>query len=419
VFASFQPELLRSAYDSYSTTKGRNALDRECGAKVVESRWATGDMAFAYSLGKPFVKELYRVAPKWLKPGAVPKYGNVRHELDGQGVIHVVVDPSFGEKAMNEKQGTRTYLVYGEGQIEAITYRSGHVELLRRCVREGDRLVREHVMGRRHGSESLYVWLGDHLARCATLGWNHSYNSASQSWGPLETTSRTEERFEYDALDRLQRVVERSLNDDGTVDKGLETRVRYVRPEKAESLANVTQEIERLLLEQVPATAAQARGKGPFSALLLCYCGEDFPAGWPPYLLLVSDAERQRVIARGHDVTYDLWAPGEMEDRESNIRLPLKDEVLNNYCRLHIQLMDARSPDARPTEQAKTYAAARKTIRNVAKALNEREWSAIFDVTPDFLVAPVDDHGETSPAEDIKAVIPAANFRALRENGLI
>lgn len=153
--------------------------------------------------------------------------------------------------------------------------------------------------------------------------------------------------------------------------------------------------------------------------MLLRDCGEDFPAGWPPCLLLLSDDERQRVIERGQEVKYYLWAPGEMEDRRTNVRLPLKDEVLNNHCRLHIQLMDARRPDDRPTRHAKTYAPARKVLRNVARALNQREWSEIIEVKPDFLVAAVDDHGETDPAADIKAVVPPAKFRALREKGLI
>jgi hypothetical protein len=47
-------------------------------------------MAWAYGLKRPFVKELHRSAPKWLKADAKPKYGNVRHGLDAQGVIHVV-----------------------------------------------------------------------------------------------------------------------------------------------------------------------------------------------------------------------------------------------------------------------------------------------------------------------------------------
>lgn len=133
----------------------------------------------------------------------------------------------------------------------------------------------------------------------------------------------------------------------------------------------------------------------------------------------MSEAERQRVIHSGKDVKYYLWAGGEMEDGKGNARFGLEDAVLHNCCRLHIQMMDARRPDDPPTQQRKTYASAIKVLRNVAKALNKLNWSEIINVTPDFLVAPIDDHGETEFAEDIKAVIPAAKFRALREKGLI
>jgi len=81
--------------------------------------------------------------------------------------------------------------------------------------------------------------------------------------------------------------------------------------------------------------------------------------------------------------------------------------------------MDARRPNDPPTQQRKTYAPAFKALRNVAKTLNDLDWSKIIKVTPDFLVAPVDDHGETSPGKDIKAVIAPERFRALLDEGLV
>lgn len=282
MFESFQPKLLRSAYETYSTSKGRDDLIRNCRAKVVEWRWATGDMAFAFSLKKQFVKEINRSNPKWLKAGAEPKYGNVRHGLDAQGVIHVVVDPSFGESEMNEKHGKWTYLVYGEGQIEAITFMStpGHLVHMRLCVYDGKQLVREHNILSGHASESHYLWDVGRLDRELSIGWHQFFNSGSGSWERLRATSHTETRFQYDELGRLQRVVQRYMNEDGTVYKGISPQLKYERPKKAQTIAHLNREIERMLLEQVPATAAKAKEKGPFYCLLLCYCGEDFlPVG--------------------------------------------------------------------------------------------------------------------------------------------
>lgn len=61
MFESFKPDLLCPAFESYSTQNGPAKLSRACPAKVVEWRWASGDMAFAFRW--PFVKELFRCNP--------------------------------------------------------------------------------------------------------------------------------------------------------------------------------------------------------------------------------------------------------------------------------------------------------------------------------------------------------------------
>ena len=91
------------------------------------------------------------------------------------------------------------------------------------------------------------------------------------------------------------------------------------------------------------------------------------------------------------------------------LELPLKDKELNNCCRLHAQLMNEKG----------TTASAMKALRNVCKALNARDWLSVIDVTPDFVVAAVDNTGEVDPAKDIKAAIPGTQFRSLRKHGLV
>ncbi|MCI0641047.1 MAG: hypothetical protein L0Y72_19855 [Gemmataceae bacterium] len=421
MFDSFQPYLLRPAFEQYSTQEGRDRLIETCRSKVTEWRWASGDMAFAFSLKKPFVKELHRSDPNWLKAGATPKRGNVRHGLDAQGVIHVTIDPFFGESEMNEEQGAATYVVYQEAQIEAVTYRytPGQLESLRRCVYDGERLIREHNLFRMNGSELLYLWPplpegernSGRLDRVLSMGWSQLFRSDSRTWDRFRVTGHSQKRFEYDVLGRLERIAARTLNQDGTVSEGLKPRVDFERPKKSDSIPSLAKDIERMLLEQIPAEVAKAekaKGKGPFYCLLLCYCGEDFQAGWPVFLLLGSDAERQRIIQCGMEPIY-LWAVGEMEGQEANVRLPLRDESLNNYCRLHTQMMDVKED----------YSSAMKVLRSVAKALNDLDWSKLIEVTPDFLVAAVDDHGIVNPVDDIKAVISAAKFRTLKQQGLV
>src|SRR5687768_9874905 len=88
------------------------------------------------------------------------------------------------------------------------------------------------------------------------------------------------------------------------------------------SIPQLASDIERMLLERVPATVAKAKAKGQFYCLLLCYCAEDFQAGWPPFLLLGSEAERRRIIQRGDNIAYYLWAPDEMRNQEANVEFP-------------------------------------------------------------------------------------------------
>ena len=98
-----------------------------------------------------------------------------------------------------------------------------------------------------------------------------------------------------------------------------------------------------------------------------------------------------------------------MRNQKGNAELSLRDEVLSNHCRLHNQLMESKDD----------YASAKKVLKSVSKSLNEIDWSKIIDVTPDFVVAAVDNTGEVDPAADIKAVIPPAKFQALKKAGLI
>lgn len=69
MFKSFQPTLLQPDYAKYATTHGRGELAAQCRAKVVQWRWASGEM----SLQEPFRKEQSRENPQWLKPGAKPE----------------------------------------------------------------------------------------------------------------------------------------------------------------------------------------------------------------------------------------------------------------------------------------------------------------------------------------------------------
>jgi hypothetical protein len=99
-----------------------------------------------------------------------------------------------------------------------------------------------------------------------------------------------------------------------------------------------------------------------------------------------------------------------MRNHDANIELPLhRDTSLNDLCAQHAAFMDA----------AGDTSSAMKVLRRISKRLNRRDWSDTIKVTPDFIVAGVDNTGEVDPAEDIEAMIPLEKFQSLRQRGLI
>ena len=176
------------------------------------------------------------------------------------------------------------------------------------------------------------------------------------------------------------------------------------------TIPELAEEIERRLRKKIPAAMTKRGPIGEFYCLLLCYCAEDFQAGWPPFLLLGSESERQRIIGKGDSITYYLWAPDEMRNHDANVEIPLHlDETLNDLCARHAELMDA----------AGDTSSAMDVMRRISKRLNRRDWSEIINITPDFIVAAVDNTGEVDAAEDIESMVPPEKFQSLRQRGLI
>ena len=176
------------------------------------------------------------------------------------------------------------------------------------------------------------------------------------------------------------------------------------------TIPELAEEIEQRLRKKIPAAVTKRHPTGEYYCLLLCYCAEDFQAGWPPFLLLGSESERQRIISKGDSITYYLWAPDEMRNQDANVEIPLhRDKTLNDLCARHAGLM----------EDAGDISSAMDVLRRISKRLNRRDWSDIIRVTADFIVAAVDNTGEVDPAEDIESMIPTERFRSLRQRGLI
>ncbi|MBN68411.1 MAG: hypothetical protein CME32_03905 [Gimesia sp.] len=94
---TFDPEYLSSTLEQYTSPDTLKQIQENCYAKTVSWRWASDNM----SRIEPFRAERYNVKRLWLKEGAKPKSGDLRHGLDAEGRIQVVENTG---STINEKK---------------------------------------------------------------------------------------------------------------------------------------------------------------------------------------------------------------------------------------------------------------------------------------------------------------------------
>tara|TARA_R110002153_G_scaffold143750_1_gene294879 strand:- start:1509 stop:1727 length:219 start_codon:yes stop_codon:yes gene_type:complete len=70
-------------------------------------------------------------------------------------------------------------------------------------------------------------------------------------------------------------------------------------------------------------------------------------------------------------------------------------------------------------DQIDDYRSGKKILRKVVKKLNKIDWSQTIDVTPDFIVAAIDNTGEKNPYHDIKSAVSWSRFRSLKKQGYL
>lgn len=393
---TFDPEYLSSTLEKYSSPDTLKQIQENCYAKTVSWRWASDNM----SRIEPFRAERYNVKRLWFKEGAKPKPGDLRHGLDAEGRIQVVENYWLNGKRKETPYST-CYLIHGEGYSDEmqVTNADAQVRYLRRFCFEAGQLLRSHIKHARGlVAESNYSYTSDRLATETSFNWDRG-----------EVTAYTQRTYEYNEWGELDKIIQRYLNQDGTVYEKIAPIFEYERPRKKESIGQLARQIAPMLHDKILETIGQAALPGTFYCLLLCYCEEEFSAGWPPCLLLGSMQERERIMDSWNPEWYLLWSPDEMRNREHNIELPLKDELLERKCALHCRQMD----------QNDDYRSGKKILQKVVKKLNKYDWSELIDVTPDFIVAAIDNTGEKNPRDEIKSAVSRSRFRLLEKQGLL
>ena len=160
------------------------------------------------------------------------------------------------------------------------------------------------------------------------------------------------------------------------------SRLEYQRPRPGETLATVTAEVERLLIEAVSAQLPRIPAGEPLYCLLLCFTAEDTTAAWPPFLVWGRQPYRQAVLDRGDDeARYYLWAPDEIRDVQGETEEHwFTEPALTEACQRHSQYMELRQSTASAT----------RVLKNVAAWLDAPERRALLTTTDDFVVAVAD-----------------------------
>lgn len=410
---SFDPECLKELFVAYHDRKRYTQLAAGNERKVVQWRLATGEMVKPH----PFEHACFSDEARWLGEGEAAEIRLVSHGLDAEGKILIARElfrPSAAEEDLDEIQ----YL-YEEGQITGIQARPNRkpkyfvVECVERLDYRASRLVSYRRFNWNSASMIAFHWKGDRLERSVHCSANHMEffypkDPEHREWKGSEKPFCMQQTYQYDDQRQIERVWQQNLDAAGMPDESPK-RLVYLRPVKGQTIGTLSAEIEKLLLEQIPQAVKQAKVRSPAYCLLICYCGEDYAGGWPPFLVVGSEKERRRILKEGNEVAYYLWAPDEMREMPDNREIPLNDAALNEKCRVHLDLMAAKS----------SHSSVRKVLQSVARQLNAFRWKGLLPTAKDFIVAFVDNTGERPFKKDIKASISEERFADLASRGLL
>lgn len=387
----FQPNLL---HDSYAVIDdpATFAASRDAAAKrVVTWRLATGDM----SIAEPYGKELYGDNAKWKKANAKPGKKDLRHGFDADQRLQLV-ETQEGEHICHFEYTDSHSLRYGHSP-----------PIPNRCVRRFEldaqsRLVRQHILYAGHGCQNEYTWENGFLRSVESYSWE-------ANWDEIEIEEPTHIRQDYVYDDQgLFQIVDRYFNEDGTIDMDAAGQVVYLRVPDGVTPSSIANDIARIVSAQTKTLVAKNVLKdATYYALLICYCAEDPGAGWPPFLLLANESVLTSKECPKSELKYMAWAPDELRTMKGNAEIHFSDPELLNLCSLHSQIMLCHG-----------LSSMKLALRQIVTSLREINWSEIMNMTPDFVIASVDNTGEIDPAKDIKAQSPEV-FKRLRQRGLI
>jgi hypothetical protein len=391
----------------FQSRKEYAALKKSCESAVTEWRWATGQMLPEL----PHDDIVRGLKPaKWAKKQ--PR-GGFLHGLGKNGHVQCMrsderTKPDVYEQFLiHEDNGF--WCVYFDNQAKKSVLAVKWFEM------NGDRWLRSIQARHDRINECVLTWEGDRLVKCIERCWSDVAltDPPTAAAAKLRKTEVTEDIYSYTyaADGELERVTEERELGEG---HPRWFQVKYQHVPKGTNLKHLLQEVEDILVAEIPPTIQAAKVPEPVHALLLQYTGVDTDLdGYAPPMYLPSDNLRRRLLEEHEkDRTWYPWAVQEWEGEPGVVRLGCENAALDEKLHLIFQLTVVQ---ASPTN----YGPVRKMFQRVCARLNALEWRGILKTTDDFIVIPYDPHGEMDLKVDLKTCVPVERLRLLMDRGYI
>ena len=265
---------------------------------------------------------------------------------------------------------TVEHIHYEAGRVVGYAYfrLNGYAPLYSRKGRNPDALYRWLGPNGRFKHAERYVYDGDRLI--GILGY-HEHPGAS----PFET----EERFTYDEAGRLLRI--ERLYASG------HRQILYQKRKKGQTFKAIREAAIQKMVEAIVDRLRTERIAEKLYCIELSY--QAVCRHFPPSIILgLESGRRRRLDSDDLDARYDVFAPALMGPVHW---LEITDPDTLEICSQLEQEIQAGSK----------WDVATRTLRDVARALTHHDWAGILDVTPDFVVFPIDWEMEGDHLEEV------------------
>lgn len=386
---------LRELLEGYKATLPEIA--RDCEQRVVEWRWATELMVSCEPLHDLVTRQgkYWRLPERrWIKDERDGGHFPVQHGFDRDGKFRVW---RYCNNFPNH------YLIYGENVVDQL-WDSLVFTVTRWLIEDGAAIAQYEVS--KDGCKETLFERSNGLYRASTSRFCSRHETDFSACEHVDRTS-----FLYDEHGDLDRVVEQS----DRRRKHLRDNLLFIRP-RGETLDATLQELEELLVAQIPESIRALSLDDPLYCVAIVYCGEDFC--WPSEMCLGTETLRKKLL--NGKASQNRWLtliPGEWPEPKLEPRLwvPSADAKAQELQLRAFQLLDAPNVWL----EGEALRPARELLQRVAARLMRIDWSPIAPITDDFVVFMIDDTAEFGSDEDMRASVPPEKLTLLRERGYL